>query len=170
MENKQYRELNNTDTIQPGDEVWEFGHGSWGPVSESEYGQLHRNGYWKMRRPLTCQKTYRMMEIGETIKKGDEWSVGNSPWEPVTGFVGGVYRHADFKFRRRINNPIVNEVIEDLKCQLVKWEEACRAKDRDIDRLLKGRDAADIYIAALEKDLSFYAGISQAMKTYEEVR
>jgi DNA repair exonuclease SbcCD ATPase subunit len=41
------------DTIQEGDEVWEFGRGPWGPVSTIEHGQAYRFGHNKMRRRVT---------------------------------------------------------------------------------------------------------------------
>jgi hypothetical protein len=59
MEQK-YRMLKMGETIQDGDEVWEFGRGPWRSVSESEYGQLHRNGYWKMRRPVAAKQEDHM--------------------------------------------------------------------------------------------------------------
>lgn len=66
MEQK-YRKLETGDTIQDGDEVWEFGRGPWGPVSRSEHGQQYRNGYNEMRRPVAAEET--IDEVREAWQK-----------------------------------------------------------------------------------------------------
>lgn len=62
-----YRDLTFDDTIQPGDEVWVFNRGPWESVSESEYGQPYRNGYWKMRRPVAAST--ELDEVREAWQK-----------------------------------------------------------------------------------------------------
>jgi hypothetical protein len=226
---KQYRDLELGEVIQPGDEVWEYGKSSWEPVRESAHGKQYVNRYFKMRRPVadctvkisdlesedqaklaTCDGSIDWKGHYDSLKRQADAKVAeleqsHALWDEVHAYVHsnnlGIVgkrvaevvveelrrkgplvakleriEEATTRLRgfREINSHDPAQCIEDAATMLQKltFKNHKLQDDWNKDHMEMKRkfDAAENYIEKLEQDLSFYRGVAEAIKGYEEVQ